>query len=64
MVTVLNRIDPDLYARLMSLSAGARSDVLEFLGAEPSAKANVDEFIEELSTSIEEKKLNRSHKPI
>lgn len=64
MVTTLNRIDPDLYARLMSLSDGARSDVLEFLGAVPSVKANVDEFIDELSTSIEEKYMQRTRKPI
>lgn len=33
------RIDPDLFAQLMKLSSGARTDLLEFLGQTPLAPA-------------------------
>jgi len=54
----VNTIDPDLFARLMSLPDGDRMDLLEFLGATPVAQEQVGILIEKIEKlSLEKKNL-------
>ena len=40
------RIERDLFARLMRLSARERTDILEFLGQSPVSAGRLDELVE------------------
>ena len=51
-------IDPDQFARIMSLPEGERVDLLEFLGATPVANAQIERLIVEVSR--QHKKLGQS----
>jgi hypothetical protein len=46
-------IDPDLFAKLMSLPEMARHDLLEFLGATPVATEQLDKMIDDITHSIQ-----------
>ena len=62
MVTAVNAMDSDLYARLMLLPGGARLDLLEFLGATPIEEAEIEKLIDDLSNSIAAKRRKRLQK--
>lgn len=47
------KIDPDLFARLMGLSKSARNDLLEFLGETPVAEAELQRLIDDVANSDE-----------
>lgn len=43
------KIEPDLFARLMGLSQPARNDLLEFLGETPVAEAELERLIQDVA---------------
>lgn len=43
------KIDPDLFARLMGLSRKEREDLLGFLGETPVAKAELERLVAEVA---------------
>jgi len=61
-VTSVNVVDSDLFARLRSLPARSRLDLLEFLGASAIENAQIEKMIDDLSHSIEEKRRLRLQK--
>ncbi|HGG65133.1 MAG TPA: hypothetical protein ENK34_11235 [Rhodobacteraceae bacterium] len=52
----MNTIDPDLFAKLMSLPDGDRTDLLEFLGATPVGQEQLNTLIGEIENSILDKR--------
>lgn len=52
----MNTIDPDLFAKLMSLPDGDRTDLLEFLGATPVDQEQLNTMIGEIENSILDKR--------
>lgn len=52
---------PSMFAKVMSLPEHARSDLLELLGASTVDEAKLDEIIEEIETSIVERKQAERH---
>jgi len=59
----VNTIDPDLFAKLMSLPDGVRLDLLEFLGATPVGQEQLNTMIDNIETSIMEKRKSRATGP-
>lgn len=55
----MNTIDPDLFAKLMSLPDGVRLDLLEFLGATPVGQEQLNSMIDEIEISIKQKHQSR-----
>jgi len=55
----VNAIDPDLFAKLMSLPDGVRLDLLEFLGATPVGQEQLNSMIDEIEISIKQKHQSR-----
>jgi len=55
-LVAVNTIDPDLFAKLMSLPDGVRLDLLEFLGATPVGQEQLDSMIDEIESSIQHKR--------
>lgn len=55
----MNAIDPDLFAKLMSLPDGVRLDLLEFLGATPVGQEQLNSMIDEIEISIKQKHQSR-----
>jgi len=53
----MNPLEPDLFAKLMSLPDGTRMDLFEFLGASPVGKRQLSQMINELEESFQEKRL-------
>jgi len=43
------KINPDLFARLMGLAHPARRDLLEFMGETPIEEAELERLIEEMA---------------
>lgn len=43
------KINPDLFARLMGLAGPARRDLLEFMGETPIEEAELERLIEEMA---------------
>jgi len=50
-----DKIDPDLFARLMGLSHPVRKDLLEFLGQTPVAEAELERLVEDVSARTDKK---------
>ncbi|MCK0101141.1 hypothetical protein [Pseudohalocynthiibacter sp. F2068] len=48
----MNTINPDLFAKLMTLPDSARLDLLEFLGATPIGEGQLNDLIENIESSI------------
>jgi hypothetical protein len=48
----VNTINPDLFAKLMTLPDSARLDLLEFLGATPIGEGQLNDLIENIESSI------------
>ncbi|MBS9715542.1 hypothetical protein ACFFUT_19010 [Pseudohalocynthiibacter aestuariivivens] len=48
----MNTINPDLFAKLMTLPDSARHDLLEFLGATPIGEGQLNDLIENIESSI------------
>ncbi len=44
-----DKIDPDLFARLMGLARLDRRDLLEFMGETPIEKAELERLIDEMA---------------
>ena len=49
----VKQIDPDLYAKMMSLPVGIRIDLLEFLGATPVAEVSQVGILEEFYAPVD-----------
>lgn len=49
----MRAIHPNLFARLMQLPPGIRSDVLEFVGATPVADAQLERMLNDIWRSLE-----------
>lgn len=56
----MNTIDPDLFAKLMSLPDGVRLDLLEFLGATPVGEEQLNTMIDDIENSIEQRRKART----
>jgi len=56
----VNTIDPDLFAKLMSLPDGVRLDLLEFLGATPVGEEQLNTMIDDIENSIEQRRKART----
>jgi len=56
----MKAIDPDIFAKLMSLPDGMRMDLLEFLGATPVGEGQVAKIISEIERSIRQKRHGHS----
>jgi len=59
----VNTIDPDLFAKLMSLPDGVRMDLLEFLGATPVGQEQLNTMIDDIEASILQKRQSRATGP-
>jgi len=59
----MKAIDPDLFAKLMSLPDGVRLDLLEFLGATPVGEEQLTHMIDEIEDSIRAKRNRRRNAP-
>ncbi len=57
----MNTIDPDLFAKLMTLPEGIRLDLLEFLGATPVGEEQLNTLIGEIETMINQKRSAREN---
>ncbi|MCK4713135.1 MAG: hypothetical protein KAT26_09670 [Marinosulfonomonas sp.] len=57
----MNTIDPDLFAKLMTLPEGIRLDLLEFLGATPVGEEQLNTLIDEIETMINQKRSAREN---
>ena len=55
----MNTIDPDLFAKLMSLPDGVRMDLLEFLGATPVGQEQLNTMIDDIEATILQKRQSR-----
>lgn len=53
------RIDPDLFAQLMKLSQGARTDLLEFLGQTPLAPEEALRLARGTAANINDARITR-----
>ncbi len=52
----MKKIDPDVFAKLMSLPDSARVDLLEFLGATPLGETQIKFLLSDLEASIRRNK--------
>lgn len=57
----MTTIAPDVFTKLMTLPAGQRLDLLEFLGATPVEEAQLTQLIESIEKSIAEKPTCKQH---